>query len=399
VGRRGLGCVVVAIVASACGGAAAPSATQTSAGPTSTAAALTRTATPAPTAAAATAQPTPRSACALPSSVTWKATEGEYAGPIFDAHLHLFVDRRLVPTNAGSEGLCKFMDKYGFSAALGFYALPAASPPRSNIVVQQAAPLVDGAKARVVPMLEMGTDVPDLFSPTSTFAKGQFTDAVLQGYLEPQWVFKGIGEVPANVWQAPGIDSAPMQTVLRNVNAKKGVIMIHAWEAPIQVDQQRAKAEADIKAAPNVTFLFHGGKAAFDLVEPLMQKYPNVYFSWDGGPGWMVGSWGSLMHPGATPQNPTGTGGSTQQFLSEMAKVGTDRVVSENLAFLTGILQKHPDRITAAMDMNATWHFEDASAELIVKTFRKIVAKLPADLQERYAYKNAMRIFGPFLAQ
>lgn len=335
----------------------------------------------------------------LPSSVTWKATEGEYAGPIFDTHLHLFVDRRLTPTNTGSEGLCKFLDKYGFMAALGFYALPAASPPRSNLIVSQSAQLIEGAKTRVVPMLEMGSDVPDLFSSTSTFAKGQFTDAVLQGYLVPSWVFRGIGEVPANVWDAPGIDSAPMQTVLRNANAKNGVVMIHTWEKPIQIDQQRAKAEADIKAAPNVTFLFHGGKNAFEFVEPLIQKYPNVFFSWDGGPGWMVGPWGSLMHPGATPQNPTGTGGSTAQFLSDIQRVGMDKVVSENLAFLVGILQKYPDRVTGAMDMNATWHFEDASAELIVKTFRKIVAKLPADLQERYAFRNAQRIFGGFLAQ
>lgn len=397
-GRAGLIAVAMCIVA-ACGGAAAPSATPApSAAPTSPAPVRTSAAAASPT-VAATAAPTAKSACALPSTVGWKATEGEYAGPIFDAHMHFFVDRRLVPTNAGSEGLCKFMDKYGFMAGLGFYALPAASPPRSNAIVSQAAPLIEGAKARVVPMLEMGLDVQDLFSPQSTFAKGQFTDAVLQGYLAPAWVFRGIGEIPANVWQSPGIDSAPMQTVLRNVNAQKGVIMIHAWEAPVGVEQQRAKAEADIKAAPNVTFLFHGGKSSFDLIEPLMQRYPNVYFSWDGGPGWMTGSWGNLMHPGATPQNPTGTGGSTQQFLSEIQKVGIDTVVNESLSWLTTRLQRYPDRITGAMDLNATWHFDDASAEVIVKVFRKIVAKLPPDLQERYAYRTGMKVFGSFLAQ
>jgi hypothetical protein len=333
------------------------------------------------------------------AGATWTATEGEYAGPIFDAHLHLFVDRRLVPTNQGSEGLCRFLDKYGFSSALGFYALPAANPPRSNLVVQQAAPLIDGAKARVVPMLEMGVEVQDLFSSQSTFAKGQYTEAVLQGYLAPAWAFQGVGEIPENVWMSPGIDSAPVQTVLRALNARKSVVMIHAWSAPIGIDQQRAKVEADIRAAPNVTFLFHGGRTAFDVIEPLIQRYPNVYFSWDGGPGWMVGSWGSLMHPGATPQNPLGTGGSTQQLLADVQRVGADKVVSENLAFLTGILQKYPDRITGAMDLNAPWHFDDASAQLIVKIFRKIVAKLPADMQDRWAYKNAQRIFGGFLAQ
>lgn len=123
----------------------------------------------------------------------------------------------------------------------------------------------------------MGVDVQDLFSPNSTFARGQFSDAVLQGYLAPQWVFRGIGEIPANVWQSPGIDSQPIQAVLRNVNARGSVVMIHAWEGLGQVARQRARLEAGVNAAPNVAFLLHGGKNAFEFAEPLMQKYPNVY--------------------------------------------------------------------------------------------------------------------------
>lgn len=330
--------------------------------------------------------------------MNYRASEGEYAGPLFDAHLHLFVDRRLKPTNAGSEGLCRFLDRGGFIAALGFYALPAVSPPRSNLIVSQSALLIESARGRVVPMLEMGLDVGDLFSPTGTFAKGQFTDAVLQGYLTPSWVFRGIGEVTGFVWSFPGFDSQAMQVVLRNANAVRGILMVHAYEGA-DVITQRARMEAGVRSAPNATFLFHGARSAFDFVEPLLSKYPNVYFSWDGGPGWMVGSWGSLMHPGATPGNPTGTGGSTDQFLANVQRIGIDAIVNENLSWLTTRLQKYPDRIMSAPDFNATWHFDDASSDLIVKILRRIVARLPADVQEGYAYRNAMRLFGPYLGK
>ncbi len=35
---------------------------------------------------------------------------------------------------------------------------------------------------------------------------------------------------------------------------------------------------------------------------------------------------------------------------------------------------------------------------MVIKMSRQLIGRLPADIQEKYAYKNAQRVFGRFLA-
>ncbi len=50
-----------------------------------------------------------------------------------------------------------------------------------------------------------------------------------------------------------------------------------------------------------------------------------------------------------------------------------------------------------AGDTTLSWHFEDAVTDMVIRISREVIGKLPADLQEKYAYKNALNVFGRFL--
>lgn len=151
-----------------------------------------------------------------------------------------------------------------------------------------------------------------------------------------------------------------------------------------------AEIEPAVRKYPDTIFLFHGGIPALDLVLPLMPRYPNVYFSWDGVI--FRGPWGHLM-------NPEGPGsGSAERFVADVNRIGVDRIVEESLKNLVPRLQQHPDRIMWGTDRGTPWHFDESATDLIIKVSRLFIARLPAELQEQYAFRNALRVFGGYLS-
>ena len=44
------------------------------------------------------------------------------------------------------------------------------------------------------------------------------------------------------------------------------------------------------------------------------------------------------------------------------------------------------------------WHFEDAATGFMLRMSRQVIGRLPAELQQAYAYQNALRILGPYLS-
>ena len=57
----------------------------------------------------------------------------------------------------------------------------------------------------------------------------------------------------------------------------------------------------------------------------------------------------------------------------------------------------HPDRLLFGTDFLSAWHFEDAGSDVIIDFARRFIGLLPEELQEDFAYKNGMKVFGKYL--
>ena len=122
-----------------------------------------------------------------------------------------------------------------------------------------------------------------------------------------------------------------------------------------------------------------------------MSKYPNVYFSLDFASSFFKGRGVSLKPRDAASNN-------AESFLAAVNQAGLDYIVERNLQDLAPLLQQYPDRIFWGTDFSEPWHFEESVTDLAVRISRQFIGRLPADIQEKYAYQNAQRVFGRFLS-
>lgn len=336
----------------------------------------TETPTPVPVAVGvpATSQPV-----APPPSQAVPAGDGFYKGPLFDAHLHLNPRGASSPfPSAGA--LYSWLDRSGVSGALAFYRLnPEEGPLRA-----QAAPVISGARGRVIPLV----------SPGPFFIQGQWTEPALRTYLRPAWIMEGFGEVGLYRPEYQGVtfDGPQMQDVLRAIGGMGGIVMVHPSGEPRGRRTALEEIEPSVRAYPNVVFLFHGGPRTLELIGPLLTRYPNVYFSWDMAPQVFVGPWRvNPMHP-----EPEGSG-SADRFVATVHQIGRERILENALQKFLPHIGRYPDRIFWGTDLGLTWHFEEPARALVMEMARQFIGRLPADSQEEYAFRNAQRALGRFL--
>lgn len=277
--------------------------------------------------------------------------------------------------------LLSFFDRNKVDWAIGFWSLPS---NKSVSLVSAAEAIIRGIRSRVIPLLSPG------FDSWSQFTSGQFNEAVLRQYLQPQGLLQGVGEFPL---YNPGLqsvtfDSPVMQTVFQVVNEKKGIVMVQlstASQGPRPTEL--AEIEPSIRRYPDAIFLFHGNAEVFNLAVPLMAKYPNVYFTMDATHN-LCG--GQLYPLQAEKANAEG-------FLTEVNRIGFDKLLEDGYAKVAPRLLQYPDRIFWGTDLSSSWHFEEPVTDVVISLSRQLIARLPADIQEKYAYKNAQRVFGRFL--
>ncbi|MFC2041799.1 hypothetical protein ACFLTY_05735 [Chloroflexota bacterium] len=161
--------------------------------------------------------------------------------------------------------------------------------------------------------------------------------------------------------------------------------MIHMSAAYWGRSTELSEVEPSIRKYPDAIFLFHSIQT-FDVVDQLMSKYPNVYYSMDFGGSFFKGRGVSLNRYN-----------NAESFLAAVNGAGLDYIVERNLQDLAPLLQQYPDRIFWGTDIVEPWHFEESVTDLVVRISRQFIGRLPADIQEKYAYQNAQRIFGHLL--
>jgi len=225
------------------------------------------------------------------------------------------------------------------------------------------------------------------------FLNSKLSEADMRQYLQPNGPLWGFGEL--GLWyeeyQSVTFDNPRIQTLFQLANESKGIVMIHASggrraERPTELSE----VEPSIIKYPDAIFLFHSINT-FDVVAQLISKYPNVYYSMDFGASFFKGMGVSLKPKDSASNN-------AASFLAAINGVGLDYIVERNLQDLAPLLQKYPDRIFWGTDFSEPWHFEESVTDLVVRISRQFIGRLPADIQEKYAYQNAQRVFGRFLS-
>jgi hypothetical protein len=309
---------------------------------------------------------------------------GPYTGPLFDTHLHLAATYLTgwLSRLTSAQDLLSYLDHNQVNWAIGFYTMP---PDKTRIQwAKTAETIARDTSKRIIP----------LFSPCEdpTFAAGQYTGVLFNECLQPQGLFQGVGEIVPYHFQTQNLsfESAPIQTAFKAVNEMRGIIMVHPSNGTGVRTTYIDEVEPSIARYPDTIFLFHA-YANFDLAAQLMSKYPNVYFSMDFAGFYYQGKSGTPLFPtNPAAENP-------ESFLAAINEVGFDRIVSENVRRLTPLIQKFPDRVFWGTDLSHPFTFEQPVTDMVIKISRQVIGGLPIDIQEKYAYQNAQRVFGRFL--
>ncbi|MFC1907248.1 amidohydrolase family protein [Chloroflexota bacterium] len=226
---------------------------------------------------------------------------------------------------------------------------------------------------------------------SNQFLRGKLSEADMRQYLQPKGPIWGFGET--SLWLAEfqnvTFDSPRMQTIFKLANEAKGIVMIHASNVsqggrPTELSE----VEPSLRKYPDTIFLIHS-IGNFDLVAQLMSKYPNIYFSMDFVGSFRLGR-GVSLGASAGSKN-------AESFLAGVNQSGIDYIVARNLKTLAPLLQQYPDRIFWGTDLSEPWHFDESVTDVAIGISRQFIGQLPADIQEKYAYQNARRVFGRFL--
>lgn len=326
-----------------------------------------------------TSTPTPTQTT---TPTTTQTTTGPYTGPLFDTHLHLD-ENTLLSRFGTADGLISFLDGGNVDWAIGFYLLPTGS------TISSIASIANAAASHVIPLFQDS-------NWSQFFASEQYAASKLQQYLQPQGPYQGAGEIALyqTDLQSVTFDSPAMQAVFQAVDELKGIVMIHLSTANMGGRAtELSEIEPSVRDYPDTTFLFHGRKEDMKLVAQLMSNYSNVYFTIDANDSIftskLVGY--NLLFPAGAAAD------TAERFLADIDRIGTEALVQNGLDNLTTLLEAYPDRVLWGTDLSYTWHFDNSVFDAVISLSREVIGRLPADLQEKYAYQNAQKVFGRLL--
>ena len=230
------------------------------------------------------------------------------------------------------------------------------------------------------------------------FAEGIYDEELLRERLHPQGPFQGVGEIRLYLPTLKTVTySGPqMQTVFRVVNEMGGIVMIHPKDGTrdsVHSSEDLADLEDAIKTYSNITFLFHGYPTVQErYILPLMSEYPNVYFTFD------IAHMLATHPPRKNARNKPlhGSPDFVDRWFAYVNEIGVDAMVEESINDTKPWLEQHSDRIVWGTDRFGSY-WEEPVSNMFIEIGRRFIARLPAGVQEDYAYKNALRVFGKYL--
>jgi len=84
-------------------------------------------------------------------------------------------------------------------------------------------------------------------------------------------------------------------------------------------------------------------------------------------------------------------GPTKEEFLKYM-KVNYEEALAQELDYWEARIMKQPDKFLWGTDRWYTWHFDEKVGAIIEEFGRDFIGNFDAEIQEKFAYKNAQRL-------
>lgn len=322
-----------------------------------------------------------------------KWNDTHYQGKLIDTHIHIAPlpdgspfenftlnedDRPSMGVNVSITDYVCMMDTEGTSRVFGFFAV-------WDPITEQSVELVKRTMAKY----------PDRFVP---FIMPPDHDDSPKGYptvdaktlekmlkIEPS-LFKGYGEI--GLYERKGgakalpPDSKRLTEIYPVVQKNKLLVYVHLGEG------QKESFEKALKDNPDINFIWHGdqlitqrkdGSQDLSKIDAILSKYPNAYYGVDELYGDTF-----LLRPEV----------SKEEFIAHFKDYKP--LLKKDVADWKAFIEKHQDQVLWGTDRgwSAPWSLDQEVAITLNDYSRTFIKKLDPKVQEKFAYKNALKLIG-----
>ncbi len=293
-----------------------------------------------------------------------------YEGPLIDAHLHMpslfapppgadikkYFNPAVLGTDVTINKIACLLEREKIAKAVGFFLV---------------LDFLQGATLQVA--IDAQKNYPGKFEPflmPTPLTRPTFTPQEYGKIVNANpGLFKGYGELGfyLGVFSQSSPDDDTFMGIFKVAQGNGHVVMIHPAAQTIE------GLEIAIQKNPDVIFLLHGEGIADEIV-PLVEKYPNVYFTLD-----------TALLPGIYGFD------NKEDFKANFEKNFSSHL-ERSISKWKPPIEKNPDSFVWGTDRGEGWHFDEGAGDYMVEMSRAFIGRLDPGVQEKFAYKNAQNM-------
>ena len=332
---------------------------------------------------------------ALPPPLTSMVTN-PYSGPLFDAHAHLVgskdikhtyaKDDRLHINRERADEIFAALDDENIIGLIGF--LPVIHEYFVNDdsfnrhYQEETLSVVNRPDNKIIPFLHPNSHIG---IPPNEHG-GKLVDFIVRNFEKNEIPFRGVGEIHTSYPQTDSYEDMrmtdPVMLDLYDYAAANDlVVMIHPELTDMEDVHKALNHNSD------TTFLLHGiinsgdgGQPITGVLGSLFERHQNVYFSVDAA--LMLGY--SLMDSCMYDK---------EQFLANLqSEPSYHTMLASSVAFWKPVIDAYPERMMWGTDLYYWWHYDPDVIHEIARFGRDFITHLNPDVQERFAYRNAVKM-------
>lgn len=310
-----------------------------------------------------------------------------YTGPLIDGHIHMPVSSSIVSAVAKRLGSSEFkLSTFGKDMSVhDFHCLTESEGIKQvfGLFLTTKFSLSGEVKTAKKFQKEYPGKVMASFMP-APFNALRVSPKDLRKTLDKNpGLFKGLGEL--KIFDGTDFNN-PHYTELYQIAKDYNLIVMAHPQAHDKDDIKKI-----LKQYPEVTFYFHGGETkgpgrSMDgdrfIADILAKGYRNVYYSVN--PAAIIGG----FKPEHKYTDPTASEASA--YLRE----NFDERLNESLDRWQTLVESYPNRFLFETDRQDPWNYDAELGALIEEISRAFIGRLSGEVQEKFAYQNAQKIFG-----
>ena len=322
-----------------------------------------------------------------PNNPKPKLDSSYYQGPLIDTHFHISTIPDATPGGNEDWREEKFYTSPGVNMVMGDYVCLLKNDGTSGKVFA-FFPVYPNIEWQSLKLVKKTMDkYPDNFVPFINAPDGDIGSVdgpTLKRMLSYYpGLFKGFGEQGLYAAAAPALppDSKRMLGTYPVVREHKLVVYFHLGEGQADAWEKILKANRDIK------FIWHGdhlainpqiGRSSLRIIEGILSRNPNVYYGVDELYGDVL-----LLNPDTNAKK-----------VISYIKNNQPSLLKKDLATWKGFIEEHPDQVIWGTDRGSYLYSLDIELGRAMSDYaRAFIAGLDPKVQEKFAYKNAEKLF------